>query len=234
MGRTKVALFTAAPIVQLGLETLLKNTEDLELVAAGGNESSFREVLATQRPALVLLDLEAAVEIDTILSLLKEFPSSRFILWTRDASPEFAARVLEAGVRGFLLKTLGNDLLVKCLRKVAEGELWLGKSLTQSIMAQRPIALSPRERQLVAGLNVGLSNKEIAACLDITEGSVKVYLSRLYKKLSVRDRLELVLFSMRHRNMLSQELQQLRVRGAYLGLMVREEDNIGLTTRSRG
>lgn len=235
MIRIKVALFTTVPIVHYGLRALLSHTaEDLELIEAGKSINSFQEALAVQNPAVALLDLESGVPIETCLVLLTQFPSTQFVLWTREAAPDVAARAIDAGMRGILLKTLGNDLLLKCLRKVAAGESWFGKALTQSIIARRPISLSSRERQLVGALHVGLSNKEIAACLNVAEGSVKVYLSRLYRKLGVRDRLELVLFSMRHQSLFVQEVEQLRARRRSLGLVEREQDNIGLSAHIAG
>jgi DNA-binding NarL/FixJ family response regulator len=87
---------------------------------------------------------------------------------------------------------------VKCLRKVAAGELWIEKNLSDQILSARRVLLSPRERQLATLLAQGLKNKEIAYALGITEGTVKVYLSRLFQKAGVADRFELALFALKN------------------------------------
>jgi DNA-binding CsgD family transcriptional regulator len=102
------------------------------------------------------------------------------------------------GVRGILRKTLPMDLQIKCLQKVHAGELWFEKALTDSFLSARRIALTRREGQLVTLLSQGLKNKEIATALSISEGTVKVYLSRLFQKVGVKDRFELALFGLKN------------------------------------
>jgi DNA-binding CsgD family transcriptional regulator len=82
--------------------------------------------------------------------------------------------------------------------RVNEGELWFEKALTDSIMSARRYSLTRREGQLVSLLSQGLKNKEIATALNISEGTVKVYLSRLFQKLGVKDRFELALYGLKN------------------------------------
>jgi DNA-binding NarL/FixJ family response regulator len=88
--------------------------------------------------------------------------------------------------------------LVRCLTRVHEGDLWFDKELTDSFMSARRYSLTRREGQLVSLLSQGLKNKEIATALTISEGPVKVYLSRLFQKLGVKDRFELALFGLKN------------------------------------
>src|SRR5207253_4649867 len=88
--------------------------------------------------------------------------------------------------------------LLRCLTCVEDGELWFEKALTDTLMSTRRYALTRREGQLVALLSQGLKNKEIATAMSISEGSVKVYLSRLFQKLQVKDRFELALFGLKN------------------------------------
>jgi DNA-binding CsgD family transcriptional regulator len=81
---------------------------------------------------------------------------------------------------------------------VAEGGLWFEEALKASFTTMRTISLTRRESQLVSLLSQGLKNKEIAATLFISEGTVKVYLSRLFQKLGVKDRFELALFGLKN------------------------------------
>jgi DNA-binding NarL/FixJ family response regulator len=113
-------------------------------------------------------------------------------------STELAFQAMGLGVRGILRKTLPTELQVKCLQKVRAGELWFEKALTDSFLCARRVALTQREGQLVSLLSQGLKNKEIATTLMISEGTVKVYLSRLFQKVGVKDRFELALFGLKN------------------------------------
>ena len=84
---------------------------------------------------------------------------------------------------------------------VAAGELWFERDLMSSMLGARPVRLSPREQQLVALVSQGLSNKQIASALGISEGTVKVYFSRLFRKVGVSDRFELALFGLQNRRL---------------------------------
>jgi DNA-binding NarL/FixJ family response regulator len=102
------------------------------------------------------------------------------------------------GVRGIVRKTLPAETLIECLRKVHQGELWFEKSLTDSMLSARKVTLTRREGQLVTLLSQGLKNKEIATVLCVSENTVKVYLSRLFQKVGVKDRFELALYGLRN------------------------------------
>ena len=112
--------------------------------------------------------------------------------------PRAAERAHAEFVARFRAKTLPTDLQVKCLQKVQAGELWFEKALTDSFLCARRVALTQREGQLVSLLSQGLKNKEIATTLMISEGTVKVYLSRLFQKVGVKDRFELALFGLKN------------------------------------
>ena len=109
-----------------------------------------------------------------------------------------ALPILGLGVRGILRKTLPAELQVKCLQKVQAGELWFEKALTDSFLCARRVALTRREGQLVSLLSQGMKNKEIATLLMVSDATVKVYLSRLFQKVGVKDRFELALFGLKN------------------------------------
>jgi len=119
------------------------------------------------------------------------------VLWVGDIVPELAHRVMELGVRGILRRTLAPEMIVKCIRKVQQGEMWFEKALANTFLSGRLVRLSHRESQMIALLAEGQKNKEIAATLSISEGTVKVYLSRLFAKVGAKDRYELALFGLR-------------------------------------
>jgi DNA-binding NarL/FixJ family response regulator len=128
----------------------------------------------------------------------RQVPSARIVLWVRNISTELAYQAMEHGVRGILRRTQATDTFPKCLRMVAEGGLWFEETLKTSFTSMRTVSLTRRESQLVSLLSQGLKNKEIASTLFISEGTVKVYLSRLFHKLGVKDRFELALFGLKN------------------------------------
>ena len=128
----------------------------------------------------------------------RESPEAKVVLWLHEITPELAYQAIECGVRGILRKSLAPEMIVKCVRKVQEGELWFEKALTQTFLSGRTIKVSKREGELITLVTQGLKNKEIAAVMGITEGTVKVYLSRLFGKIGARDRFELALIGLRN------------------------------------
>src|SRR5436853_6009509 len=142
--------------------------------------------------------LTSEVTFGALSEMKRAMANSKIVLWVHTISTELAFQAMGLGVRGILRKTLPTDLLVKCLEKVQEGELWFEKALTDSFLSAKRIALTQREGQLVSLLSQGLKNKEIATALLISEGTVKVYLSRLFQKLGVKDRFELALYGLKN------------------------------------
>jgi DNA-binding NarL/FixJ family response regulator len=108
------------------------------------------------------------------------------------------AQAIGLGVRGVLRKNLSLELQVRCLEKVGAGELWVEKALMARLLSTKRIVFSARERQLATLLAQGRKNKEIAYLLGLSEGTVKVYLSRLFDKVGVSDRFDLALYVIEH------------------------------------
>ncbi len=194
----RLFLFTDEPVQAKGLEIALSSAGEFELVAVCGEASQLAEIMESSRPDLLLMDLIPELTFGVLVDLQRRFPGSRIVLWVRSISTEMAYQSIEHGVRGILRKTLPQETLVKCLRMVHEGGLWFEEALKTSFLSVRTISLTRRESQLVSLLSQGLKNKEIAASLFISEGTVKVYLSRLFHKLGVKDRFELALYGLKN------------------------------------
>lgn len=154
--------------------------------------------LETEQPEILLVDLTSDVTFNALSGLQETACQAKIVLWVHSISTELALQAMSLGVRGILRKTLPVETLVRCLTRVTDGELWFEKTLTDSIMTARRYSLTRREGQLVSLLSQGLKNKEIATALNISEGTVKVYLSRLFQKLGVKDRFELALFGLKN------------------------------------
>jgi DNA-binding NarL/FixJ family response regulator len=191
-------LCTDEPILAEGLTRILSGAEGLELKSWCPSLDDLRVEIETHQPDLLLVDLTSDVNFTVLSSLHQIAREARIVLWVHTISTELALQAMSLGIRGILRKTLPIDTLLRCLTRVNEGELWFEKALTDSIMTARRYSLTRREGQLVTLLSQGMKNKEIATALNISEGTVKVYLSRLFQKLGVKDRFELALYGLKN------------------------------------
>jgi DNA-binding NarL/FixJ family response regulator len=183
-----VAVITDEPILSQGLESILQAEADFSLRPFPPALECLPEILCALKPSIVLLDLGSAIPEQMVLQIRQ---------WAHDVTSELASQAWELGAAGILLKTSPCDLVVRCLGKVAAGEFWFERSVMNSLADAKPLRLTRRESDLVYLVSQGLSNKEIASSLFLTEGSVKVYLSKLYRKAGVKDRYELGLYGLR-------------------------------------
>jgi DNA-binding NarL/FixJ family response regulator len=195
---TRILLYSDEPILAKGLESVLRQVEGFELLPTCNTVSGVVDQVSHGAPDLVLMDLTPEITFAVLSEMKHAMVSTRIVLWVNSISTELAFQAMGLGVRGILRKTLPTDLQVKCLQKVQAGELWFEKALTDSFLCARRVALTQREGQLVSLLSQGLKNKEIATTLMISEGTVKVYLSRLFQKVGVKDRFELALFGLKN------------------------------------
>lgn len=193
-----VLLCSDEPILAEGLARILAGSEALNLVSYCAGIEGLRSQMELHQPDLLLVDLTAGVTFGVLSGLHEAASRAKIVLWVHSISTELALQAMSLGVRGILRKTLPIDTLLRCLTRVIEGELWFEKAMTDSIMSARRYSLTRREGQLVSLLSQGLKNKEIATALTISEGTVKVYLSRLFQKLGVKDRFELALYGLKN------------------------------------
>src|SRR5260370_37001 len=195
---TRVLLYSDEPILAAGFESILRQIEGIELLPTSNSLVSLMEQIAQGAADVVLMDLTAEITFAVLSDMKQAMNCTRIVLWVNAISTELAFQAMGLGVRGILRKTLPTQLQVKCLEKVQAGELWFEKALTDGFLCARRVALTRREGQLVSLLSQGLKNKEIATALMISEGTVKVYLSRLFQKAGVKDRFELALFGLKN------------------------------------
>lgn len=186
------------PLHSIGLQVLVRECEDIALVAVVPEVRDLVERVLSHRPDVILLTVDAGVNWGLLNTLRRDFPELHIVFWAHDVMPELAYQALESGIRGVLYKSLPPELIVKCIRAVSDGQLWFENGLTQTILNGRRVKVSRREGQLITLVSQGLKNKEIATVLSITEGTVKVYLSRLFNKVGAKDRFELALMGLRN------------------------------------
>jgi len=195
--RQKLIVSTDEPVVEIGIRALFVNDPCFELLSIQKTHQDTLRSLAIERPSVAVYGLAGETDLNAVRDLLHASPGTSIVLWARGISTEIAHQAVNMGVRGFLSTHSPAERFRECVEVAARGELWMEQSLTMSMLNSRPVHLSKRQSQLVQLLVQGLKNKEIAAALGISEGTVKAYLTTLFEKVGARDRFELALFGLR-------------------------------------
>ena len=189
-----VLLYTTQPVLVLGLAAALEES-DCRLASVYSGTREVIEALARARFDVLLIEATPELSTEILAEIKKAAQGAPIVIWVDAVSTEFVAQALSLGVRGVLRKNLPVRLQVKCLEAVGAGELWVEKQMVASLLCTKRVVLGERERQLVTLLAQGLKNKEIAHRLGLSEGTVKVYLSRLFHKVGASDRFALALYA---------------------------------------
>ena len=202
------------PIFRDGLRKLLEEEPGLEVVGEAADGAEAVELARRLKPHVLLLDLamprRPGLE---ALRELKEGPEGlRTIVLTASIEKRQIIEALQLGACGVVLKESATQLLLKSIRAVVGGEMWIGRGSVQDLVQYLRTAddappsapasgfgLTPRELDIVETIVAGYSNREIARHLSISEDTVKNHLSNVFDKLGVSSRLELALFAVNHR-----------------------------------
>jgi two-component system nitrate/nitrite response regulator NarL len=194
----RVGIHSDDAVLVYGVQQVLAGTEDMRIHSVFSDAGQFLKDIPVTKCDIVLLDMCSDVNLALISDVRKACPDISIVLWGREVPPGMAYQSMAMGIRGILKRTLPSSELIRCLRKVARNDVWFDESLTAGFFRNRIVKLTRREEQLVALLARGLKNKEIAHLLSLSEGTIKVYFSRLFEKLDVKDRFELALYGLRN------------------------------------
>jgi DNA-binding NarL/FixJ family response regulator len=204
---TRLVVADDHPIFLRGIAALLGAEPDLEIVATAITGEEALAALRQHRPALAVVDnhMPGPNGLEVVATARAEGLHTRFILLTADISEAQYAEALEQHVDGVVLKEEAPQSILSCVRAVLAGRSWhesthARRALDRLISRrdetrQLDKRLTPRETQLVGLAASGLRNKEIAVQLQITEGTVKLHLHRIYTKLGLGGRLQLMRFA---------------------------------------
>ena len=191
------------PIVLDGLTRLFAREQDFFVLASHTNSVETLEAVRRHRPAVLVLGVgPPATEGLTILrEMQEENLPTRAVVFAGAIDEQEIADAIRLGARGVVLKEMALRLLLQCIRKVHAGGVWFERSIGHLVgrirqgdaTGNRAEALTRREIEVVQRVAQGLNNQAIAQSLSIGEGTVKVHLHRIYGKLKVRNRVELLL-----------------------------------------
>lgn len=202
----KIAIVDAQPIYRAGVMRVLREQGSIEIVAQGDNATDALRIAKRSDVELILLDTDVAGGWKQALaSICGIAPAVGVVVLSASAAEENAADAMQLGARGFLLKQISGAELVTALHIVQRGGLYVSPTLAAQLIArpatqartEPPLvnnrALTPREFEIISQISVGATNKEVARQLNISEKTVKHYMTIIMHKLQVRNRVEAVL-----------------------------------------
>lgn len=192
--RIRVALYTQQPFIALGLTAVFHTQADLNLAACRDSLSGTLDCLKSTRTDVLLVHLISGISLSDLREMRSADSHCQIVLWGEALEGEFAFQAMQLGVRGVLPGHTSIEDFLAALRNVHRGVACFESDLLQSLLSQERVALTPRQGQIVSLVAQGLKNKEIAFSMGITEGTVKVYLYKLFKKLGLNDRLDMALY----------------------------------------
>lgn len=211
----RILLIDDHDIMRQGLRMLVESEPDFRVVGEARDGATARLLAASEQPDLIVLDLDLGGEsgLDLIPDLLAAAPAVRILVLTGLRDTEAHRQAFHLGATGLVEKESAAEVLVKAIRKVRAGEVWLDRATTARVFAEmarsklaaesdpevaKIASLSGREREVIALIGEGLNNKRIAERLGISETTVRHHLTSIFAKLAVHDRLELLVYAYRH------------------------------------
>ncbi len=208
---TSVLIADDQALVRVGLRKILESEPELEVVGEAGDGEDAIAGARRLRPDLVLMDIRMPVldGIEATRQIVAAQPATRVLILTTFGLDGYVYDALRAGASGFMLKDAPPEEIAGAVRIVASGEALLAPAITRSVIEefarQRPAVpleppgaiaeLTPREREVFDLLARGLSNPEICERLVISEATTKTHVAHILQKLSVRDRVQAVIYA---------------------------------------
>lgn len=207
----RVIVADTQSIYRVGIRKIFALEDDIRVVAQA--ESLGQTIAAAAKFHADVILFEASLTPnppEAISELKKRAPNSRIVVVLVEADEDDTVDLLRRGVNGLVPRSVSPDLLVKCIRKVANGETWLDnkgvnwvieayRSQASQLTSPRPkTRITDKEMLIISCVSQGMRNKEIAKELGTTEQVIKNYLRKVYDKLGVSDRLELALYCIHH------------------------------------
>jgi DNA-binding NarL/FixJ family response regulator len=211
MNKTRVLLVDDHEVVRLGLMTLINDQPNMQVVGEAGTTTEGVRAVEQLHPDVVLMDIRLPGEggIEATRQIMTNFPQTRVVMLTSFADDELVVRAIRAGAVGYVLKQVGNEELLRAIAAAARGEALLDSSTTARLLSRVREAerkadedafrdLSDREMDVLAELARGKTNAEIGQVLNLSEKTVRNYVSTILEKLHLTNRIELATYAVEH------------------------------------
>jgi len=211
MSVIRVLLVDDHEIVRLGLMTLINDQENMEVVGEAGTATEALRAVQELKPQVVLMDVRLPGEggIEAARRITERYPESKVVMLTSFADDELVVRAIRAGAVGYVLKQVGNEELLRAISAAARGDALLDPATTSRLLSRVREAerkadenafrdLSDRELEVLAEVTHGKSNAEIGEVLNLSEKTVRNYVSSILDKLTLNNRIELATYAVEH------------------------------------
>lgn len=212
MNKIRLLIVDDHEVVRLGLKTLLNDEPDMIVVAEAGNSEQAMIQAESAKPDVVILDIQLPGRsgLEVCREIIERYPSMKVVMLTSHNTLGFAEEALRVGASGYVLKQVGNEELMRAIRAASRGEIALDPRTSSQVVDQfKKLStekesnafkdLSLREMDVLNLLARGDSNKEIGAALNLTEITVRNYVSNILDKLNLRNRIELATYAVQNR-----------------------------------
>lgn len=209
--KIRVLLVDDHEIVRLGLMTLINDQPNLEVVGEAGSVPEALRAVERLKPHVVLMDIRLPGEggIEATHQITTRFPDTRVVMLTSFADDELVVRAILAGAVGYVLKQVGNEELLRAIEAAARGEALIDPSTTARLLSRVRANerkseedafrdLSDRELEVLAQVSRGKTNAEIGQVLNLSEKTVRNYVSSILEKLNLTNRIELATYAVEH------------------------------------
>jgi two-component system, NarL family, nitrate/nitrite response regulator NarL len=213
MNPIRVLIVDDHTLFRSGIKLLLQRQDGFEVVGEAGDGLEGVKRAKQLKPDVVLLDLHmpGTSGLEAIPLLREEAPQAEVIMLTVSEDAEDLLDALRAGARGYLLKNIETDFLLDSIRRAVNGESVMSSQMAgklADVMRRGPKGsggaetglekLTPREREIIAMLARGVSNKEIARALDLAESTVKIHVQGILRKLNLTSRVQAAVYAVEH------------------------------------
>lgn len=212
MKAIRVLLVDDHTLFRSGIKSLLARQEGFEIVGEAGDGLEGLKRARLLKPDVVLLDLHmrGTSGLEAVRLITEEVPGTQVLMLTVSEDAEDLLDALRGGACGYLLKNIEAETLVDAIRRAADGESVISPQMTgklvqgvRSVPREAPPPpekekLSPREREIMAFLARGESNKEIARALDLAESTVKIHVQGILRKLGLSSRVQAAVYAVEH------------------------------------
>ena len=205
----RVVLIDDDQLVCMSLKIILEADASIEVVAVGNDGSEALPLYREHTPDVLLMDIRMQKMTGTMAleGLLKEFPDAKVLFLTTFLDDEYIVKALELGAKGYIIKQ-NFEHIVPALKAVHSGQNVYGNEIISKIpdlikssdtFDYAAYDISEKEYEIITLIAEGLSNKEIASNLYLSEGTIRNYLSTILEKLNLRDRTQLAIFYYQHK-----------------------------------
>lgn len=205
----RIVIIDDDQLVCVSLKMILEAHEDVEVAAIGTDGTDALPLFRAHQPDVLLMDIQMHNQngTDALEQLLNEFPDARVLFLTTFVDDSYIVKALELGARGYILKQ-NYDTIYPALQSVISGQNVFGSEIMNKIpdlikqensFDYSAYDISEKEYEIIELVAEGMSNKEIATSLYLSDGTVRNYLSSILEKLELRDRTQLAVFYYQHK-----------------------------------